>query len=100
MNHFFDGKIAKEYGIKESVFITMFYMFSKSEGISCCMTYKELNEIFVYWSPTTIRTVTSNLIIKRLLKNIKLHPSKFENTKYFSLSQKGWDLISQSSVVK
>lgn len=100
--HFFHEKLAIEIGINEAIFLQNLYYLCKKNllkekidknfNISVTMSRASILEYQEYFSYTTIRRITKNLINFNLIEVNQLHKS-VTNSLSYSLTPKAWMIM-------
>lgn len=100
--HFFHEKLAIEIGINEAIFLQNLYYLCKKNllkekidknfNISVTMSRASILEYQEYFSYTTIRRITKNLVDRKLIEIDQLHKST-NNSLSYSLTPKAWIIM-------
>lgn len=105
MEHKFDVKFAKDYGIEESIMINNLYFWIKhnvANGVNkndgrywTFNSVKALSELFPYMNEKKIERVLSSLIEKGLVLKGRFSDDKMIRTNWYSFTDKGVDILNE-----
>lgn len=105
-HHSFDVEIAKQYGIAEAILLDHFnYWITKNrangrgfnDGLWWTYnTVQAYSELFPYISASKVRTALSHLEDEGLIVSGNYNKAKFDRTKWYALTEKGWALFGKS----
>lgn len=94
MNHFFDVKVAEEYGVEQAIMIANFQYWITHNAANkknfyknkywTYNSYKALSLIFPYWSEKQVRRILADLLEKQVLEADCFNKMDYDKTKWYA----------------